>query len=77
MLHRVLDLHTERFRRQLVKCFDFPVELYLLGTLLSIVEEFRAEIIHDEVANLDHVIVDLFFTIQQFISYYLLPRHIK
>ena len=56
------DFDSECFRSKLLQNFKSWLEFPLLFALFLIVEELWVEIEHDIVADLNHVMVELFFT---------------
>ena len=58
----IFYLDSERIRSELLKDVKFPLELPFLLALLLIVEEFRVQVEHDVVANLDHIVIEFLLT---------------
>ena len=77
MFHSVLDLDTKRLWWQSVQSLHLGLQLDLLLALCPVVEELRAEIVHDKVADLNHVVIHFFVSIQQLVSLDLLSCHCK
>ena len=77
MAHRVINYNSECARGELLQHRHFPLELLFLKALIRVVEELRVQVVHYEVADLDHVEVELLFTAQKCILLELAPRHLE
>ena len=77
MLHSVIDLDTERRRRQLLQHNHFALELLFLPALIRIIEELAVQVIHHKVADLHYIVIDLFFATQELVFLQFTPRYIE
>ena len=57
--HGIVNFNTKRARWQFLKSLHLALEFFLLVTLFRVVEELRVQVVHDEVADLYHVVVEL------------------
>ena len=71
----IFDFDSKRVRAKLLKDIELPLELPLLLALLLVVEEFRVQVEHDVVANLDHVVIELFFTAEKPVTLQFIPHN--
>ena len=77
MPHRVIDHDPERARRQLFQDSHLTLELLLFLALIRVVKELGVQVVHDKVADLDHVEVQLLIVTQKLISLQLTPRDLE
>lgn len=63
--HLLINLDVEVSSRQLLEHVHFSLEFLLLPAAIFVVEELRMQVVHDKVADLEHVEVDLFIKTQQ------------
>ena len=73
----VLYFYSERVRSELLKYIELPLELLLLLTLILVVEELRVKVEHHVVANLNHVVIELFLTAEKPVTLELLSHNPK
>ena len=59
MAHSIVNFDTKRASWQFFERLHLTLELFLLVTLFRIIEELGVQVVHDEVADLYHVVVEL------------------
>ena len=77
MPHRVINHDPERARWQLFQDSHLTLELLLFLALIRVVKELGVQVVHDKVADLDHVEVQLLIVTQKLISLQLTPRDLE